>query len=265
MVVFVNGERTATNKTTLKELQISLFASEEVVTILDGYQTDEDCRLKENMEIIFMKKGVFPSKKEWEHMLYARNSKDVQKKISKARVAIIGLGGLGSHIAIELARCGIGELHIVDYDVVEPSNLNRQAYRMSHLGIPKVEALEQEIKQVNPFVKVTAERKKIDETNIEQVLQRDMIICEAVDNPKTKAMIVNEVLTIYPEKWLVAASGMAGYGKSNEIKTKQITGHFYLCGDGISDAGAGNSLMAPRVGICAGHQANKILEIIIEQ
>lgn len=205
------------------------------------------------------------SLEELKHMIYERNSKEVQKKIGLARVAVIGVGGLGSQIAIQLARCGIGELHIIDYDVVEPSNLNRQAYRISHLGISKVQALKQEIKEINPFVKVIADNKKIEEANIKQILQMDNIICEAVDNPKTKAMIVNEVLTMYPEKWLVAASGMAGYGNSNEIKTKQITEHFYLCGDGISEAKDGNGVMAPRVGICASHQANKILEIITEQ
>ena len=77
-------------------------------------------------------------------------------------------------------------------------------------------------------------------------------------------MLVNGILGLFTEKIIVSASGMAGYGDSNSICTKKITDRFYLCGDEISDSSLGQGLMAPRVSICAGHEANLITRLIID-
>ena len=69
--------------------------------------------------------------------MMARHTPNVHKKVKQGKVAIAGLGGLGSNIAVMLARIGVGQLLLVDFDIVEPSNLNRQSYYISHLGIAK--------------------------------------------------------------------------------------------------------------------------------
>ncbi|WP_195268360.1 sulfur carrier protein ThiS adenylyltransferase ThiF [Eubacterium sp. 1001713B170207_170306_E7] len=238
-------------------------ARENRVVILDGYQTEEDLPLHERAVAAVIEKGKLPPEDCLEEQLCARHTPGVYQKVRKARVAVAGLGGLGSSIALSLARTGVGTLHLVDFDVVEPSNLNRQQYRISHLGMPKAEALKQEIAEINPFVRVEAETLRVTEENAPALFKEDPIVCEAFDSPEVKAMLVSTLLSQYPEKALVAASGMAGYGSGNTIRTRRVMGNFYLCGDGETAAQTGCGLMAPRVSICAGHQANMILRLIL--
>lgn len=244
------------------ELQVNPGTS---VLILNGYATTDDFPLHDGDEIFCFEKGSLPPQDAFEQMLCARHTPQVHKKVKHGRVAVAGLGGLGSHIAIMLARTGIGHLHLLDFDVVEPSNLNRQAYRVKHLGMPKACALAEEISETNPFVTVTAENIRLTEENIPELFARDFIICEAFDGPAEKAMLVNTVTAAFPDKYIIAASGMAGYGSSNDIVTRRITDHFYLCGDGSTAARPGQGLMAPRVMICAGHQANLALRLLLQE
>ncbi|MBS6398110.1 MAG: thiamine biosynthesis protein ThiF [Clostridiales bacterium] len=205
-----------------------------------------------------------PTEEELKQALELRHTKEVQEKLGKAKAAVCGLGGLGSHIAFSLARCGIGSLHLIDFDCVDLTNLNRQQYGLRHLGMPKTEALKQQLLEINPYIQIRTDQVRMTEENTEELLKEDRYICEAFDVPEAKAMLTNCVLTCFPEKYLAGASGMAGYGDSNSICTRKILGHYYLCGDGVSDVEACGGLMAPRVMLCAAHQANKILEWIIE-
>ena len=205
-----------------------------------------------------------PSKEEIDAALVLRHTKKIQKKISRARVAVCGLGGLGSHIAFALARCGVGHLHLIDFDCVDLTNLNRQQYSVSQLGHPKAFALKEALLAVNPYLKICAESVRLTEENIPELLKEDTYLCEAFDVPEAKALLTNMVLELFPEKFLVGASGMAGYGNSNGIRTRKVFPHYYLCGDEVSDVEHCGGLMAPRVMLCAAHQANKILELIIE-
>ena len=262
--VIVNGEKTFTYAENLYELKTMMqIKAENMVTIVDGYQTDDNIELQDNQNIIFIEKGKLPPKECMEQMLLARHTPGVHQKLKNARIAIAGLGGLGSNIAVMLARTGVGHLHLVDFDIVEPSNLNRQQYRIAHLGMPKAEALKEEIAEINPFVEVKAENIKITAQNAAKLFHDADIVCEAFDVPEAKAMLVNTMLVEFPEKPIVAASGMAGYESSNSIKTKKVMENFYLCGDEENAAEIGKGLMAPRVSICAGHQANMILRLII--
>ena len=192
-----------------------------------------------------------------------RHSEKIQKKLDKARVAIAGLGGLGSNVAFALARIGVGHLHLIDFDQVDITNLNRQQYFIKHVGMYKTEALAQELKEINPYLHVVTDCVRVSEENLERLFAEEQIICEAFDVPEAKALLVNGIMEKYPDKILVAASGMAGYGNSNEIKTRKSTEHFYLCGDEHTEPKAGMGLMASRVGICAAHEANLITELII--
>ena len=191
-----------------------------------------------------------PSQEEIYAALCQRHGKALQDKLQKAKVAIAGLGGLGSNIAIGLARIGVGQLHLVDFDRVDLTNLNRQHYFIHHLGQYKTEALKKQILEINPYIQVITDCLKITADNVPTLFSDADIICEAFDVPENKAMLVNTVLEQLPDKWLVSSNGMAGYGQSNLIQTKAIMSKFYLCGDNISSNEA-QPLMAPRVAICA--------------
>ena len=203
-----------------------------------------------------------PTQEEIYSALCQRHGKTVQDKLSKAKIAIAGLGGLGSNIAIALSRIGVGHLHLVDFDKVDLTNLNRQHYFIRHLGQYKTDALKEQILEINPYLQVKTDCLKITADQIPSLFREADIICEAFDVPENKAMLVNTVLEQMPDKWLLSGNGMAGYGESNLIQTKKILPKFYLSGDNIS----GNdqqSLMAPRVAICAAHEANMAAELII--
>ena len=187
-----------------------------------------------------------------------------QEKLNNAKVAIAGLGGLGSNIAVALARIGVGHLHLIDFDKVDISNLNRQHYFISHLNKYKTQALAEQLQMINPYLNIVTDCIKVTEDNIFSLFKDEDIICEAFDVPENKAMLVNKVLELFPEKYIISGSGMAGFGHSNEIHTRKGMGKFYICGDEKTALSNENSLMAPRVAICAGHQANLITQLILE-
>ena len=197
-----------------------------------------------------------------EEDLFKRNVKDIAKKLKKAKVCILGLGGLGSNVAVLLARSGIGYLKLIDFDVVEASNLNRQQYRISHIGIKKIEAIKTIIKEINPFVEIDTFDIKVDRENILSVVEDIEIVVEAFDRAETKAMILEELLT-NKNKIVVSASGMAGLGPANEIITRKIKDNFYLIGDNYSDYEEYSGIMSTRVMLCAAHQANIVLRLIL--
>ena len=205
---------------------------------------------------------MIPDKETMQQALIKRHGKELQEKISQASVAVCGLGGLGSNVAIALARAGIGRLHLIDFDKVDISNLNRQQYLITQLDKYKVDAMRENLKEIAPYTEVVCDCIKITEENLKHLFQQDTIICEAFDVPEAKAVLVNGVLEFYPDKKIVSASGMAGLGSSNTIRTRKITDNFYLCGDEISDSNAGLGLISSRVLICAAHEANMILRLI---
>ena len=204
-----------------------------------------------------------PTREEMYRALEERHGAEIQKKLSEASVAVCGLGGLGSNIAVALARAGVGRLYLYDFDKVDISNLNRQQYFPEQLGMPKNEALADTLKRIAPYCDIVSHQVKLSEENIPQLIGDADIICEAFDKAEQKAMLVNFVLENMPEKYLVAGSGMAGFAPSNMIQTKRVTKRFYLCGDEVSDVDDGVGLVASRVLICAGHQAHAVIRIIV--
>ena len=206
-----------------------------------------------------------PSREELQKALLARYTRKEAEKLWKAEVAVAGLGGLGSNVAVFLTRAGVGHLHLIDFDKVDMTNLNRQHYFISHLGMDKTEALKEQLLQINPWLDIETSCEKVTEENIPRLFQNAGIICEAFDRPENKAMLVNGCREFFPEKPLVCASGMGGFGRSNDIVTRQVGRNFYLCGDGTSGIEEGQGLAAPRVALCAAHEANLILELILEK
>ena len=203
------------------------------------------------------------SKEEIYAALNERHSPETQEKLSAGNVAIAGLGGLGSNVAYSLTRIGVGHLHLIDFDVVDVTNLKRQQYFMEHFGIYKTEALKSLLMKINPYIEIKTDCVRVTEENIKELFCDNDIVCEAFDNPDAKALLVNGIMEYFPEKKLVSASGMAGFGSSNSIVTRRITKNFYLCGDRVTAPSYGNGLMAPRVAVCAAHEANMITRLIL--
>jgi sulfur carrier protein ThiS adenylyltransferase len=197
-------------------------------------------------------------------MMFSRHVPKAYGLLELAHVAVAGLGGLGSNIAVMLARLGVGELLLVDHDIVEPSNLNRQHYGLSHLGMKKTDALKSQLEDINCFVNVKTADAFVNENNAVDLFKEYNIVCEAFDNPQSKAMLVSTLLSELPFVNIIAASGMAGVGSSNDIKTIQRIDRLYVCGDETSEPTTnGCGLMSPRVMICAAHQANMVLRLIL--
>lgn len=205
---------------------------------------------------------MIPTKEEMYQALSERHGAELQKKISDARVAVCGLGGLGSNIAIALARAGVGHLHLIDFDRVDITNLNRQQYFVRQLGLLKTDALQETLTDIAPYCDITTNSVKITEDNFVQLLEKEDIICEAFDCSEAKAMLVNGVLERFPEKYLLSSSGMAGFGSANTIVTRHVFQHFYLCGDGMSDVNDGIGLVSSRVLACAAHEAHMVIRIL---
>ncbi len=203
------------------------------------------------------------TKEEFYQALVDRHGIENQKKFDDATVAICGLGGLGSNIAISLARVGVGRLILIDFDTVDVTNLHRQQYKISQVGMPKTDALKENLLEINPFIKIETHQVKLTEESTPSLIKDADVICEAFDKPECKAMLTDIVFTNYPDKYLVSSSGMAGMASSNDIVTRKITSHFFLSGDGVSDVNLGIGLVAPRVMICAGHEAHMVIRILM--
>lgn len=233
------------------------------VVIYNGFPASENVELKNDDTLCFIKKGVKPLEDELEHYMVSRHTPFVYEKLKNSLVAVAGLGGLGSNIAVMLARLGVGKLFLVDFDVVEPSNLNRQSYYISDLGKFKTDAIKSQIENINPYIDVCVQNVKVDENNVCELFFEYDIVCEAFDNAESKAMLVNTLLT-ETDKTVVCGSGMAGFFDANDIKTVKKFDRLYVCGDEINEAKSGSGLMSPRVSVCAGHQANVILQLLLE-
>ena len=208
---------------------------------------------------------LIPTKEEWYSALSERHGEKIQNIFESATVAICGLGGLGSNIAFALARAGIGKLILIDFDSVDITNLHRQQYKANQIGISKTQALRENLLEIAPYVTIETHSVRISENNAEELLEEADIICEAFDDAECKAMLVNLVIERMPIKYLVTASGMAGFGSVNAIQTRRVSKLFYICGDGTSDVQSEGSLVASRVMLCAAHQAHTVLRILTEQ
>ena len=205
---------------------------------------------------------MIPSKTEWMGALIGRHGLDLHKRFSSATIAVCGLGGLGSNIAVALARAGVGKLLLIDFDRVDITNLHRQQYKANQIGLHKADALAENLSEIALYTEITAVTAKITEENFADLLKEADVVCEAFDNAEAKAMLVNGVLEQLPNCYLVAASGMAGMDTPNTIRTRKVMKRFYLCGDETNDVADTIGLVAPRVMLCAAHQAHTVLRIL---
>ena len=180
--------------------------------------------------------------------------------LAKKCVGIAGCGGLGSNAAISLVRAGVGNVILVDFDKVEPSNLNRQHFFKYDIGKYKVEALSEHLKSINPDVKIFKYNQKLIAENVKEILGFSDILIEAFDKAESKKMLINSWCKHFPRKPIICGNGVSGIGKTSELKIIK-TGNIFFCGDGKSDMSIG--LCSARIAIVANMEANIALELLI--
>ncbi len=229
------------------------------VLIYNGASVVENVILVDGDCVNLITRGHIPPAGELEALMMARHTPGVHEKIKGATVGIAGLGGLGSAIAVALARLGVGRLILVDFDIVEPSNLNRQQYFIDQLGLAKSEALEINLKRINPYVTYETHTTRVTPENMDALFDGVDVMVEAFDRADQKAMLLQH----FKGAPLVAASGLAGYGSGETIGVRKMGARIYIVGDLETGAAPGCGLMAPRVGIAAHMQANLVLRILL--
>jgi sulfur carrier protein ThiS adenylyltransferase len=233
------------------------------VLIVNGFPAEPAQSLQEGDRLVLIRRGEVPDAGELDALLTARHTPGVHARVKRATVGIAGVGGLGSAVAIALARTGVGRLIIADFDLVEPSNLNRQQYFLDQLGMPKVYALRDTLARINPHVHVTACHLRLVPGNIAEIFGAVDVLVEAFDRADQKAMLIETFAARFAERPVVSGSGMAGYAPSNSVVTRRYGRNILVCGDGSTAAAPGVGLMAPRVGIAAHHQANAVLRLLL--
>lgn len=233
------------------------------IVIVNGAIISSDVTLVHGDHVHLIRRGEIPSAEEMESLLVSRHTPGVHQAVRSGVVGIGGIGGLGSTIAVALARTGVGRLILADFDVVEPSNLNRQQYAVDHIGMYKADAIREVLRRINPYVAVETHVVRLDADNLDDVFGDVDVMVEAFDSPQAKTMIIGAWRRLRPDTPLVTASGLAGYGSANRIRTRKILRNLYLVGDEETAAGPGVGLMAPRVGVAASHQANAVLQLLL--
>ncbi len=201
---------------------------------------------------------------ESEKQFFSKHDPKILPVIRNSVVGIAGAGGLGSSVAVSLARVGVGTLIIADFDKVEPPDLNRQQYFVDQIGRIKVEALSENLKRINPFSEYKTYNVRISDDNVSEIFGEAEVLVEAFDEAEMKKMLIESWISRFPEKPIVVASGLAGFGKNDIIHIRNV-GNLYICGDEESEVKTGTSPMAPRVSIVANMQANLVLELLLKQ
>lgn len=232
------------------------------VLVLNGHPARPDAPLTDGDALVAFRRGAVPDPDELDALLSARHSPGVAAAVRRGRVGVAGLGGLGSAVAVALVRVGVGSLVLVDQDVVEPTNINRQQYFLDQTGLPKAEALGATLRRIRPSVELELHTVEVTEDNALSLFGGCHVIVEAFDRAEAKVMLIETLQAARPDLPVVAGSGMAGFGPADLIRTRRH-GTLYVCGDGASEARPGEGLMAPRVGVAAHHQANQVLRLLL--
>lgn len=195
-------------------------------------------------------------------MIFARNVPGSTEILAAATVAVAGCGGLGSNAAVALVRAGVGRLILVDHDVVEPSNLNRQHYYQRDVGRKKVEALADHLRAIGPEVKLVLHDVTLTPEDVAVLFPEADLLIEGFDEAESKGWLVEAWCAAFPRRKVVCASGIAGLGKTEALRVRRA-GNIILCGDERSEMSEG--LCAPRVALVANMQANTAIEALVKE
>ncbi len=234
------------------------------VLIRNGFPCGENELLQDGDRVVLIQRGEVPPDDELEALMAARHTPGVHAKLKQGIVGIAGLGGLGSMVAAALARVGVGTLILADFDVVEPSNLNRQQYEIGHIGMPKTRAMVDVLMRINPYLTYRPHQVMLDRSNTPEIFKDVSVLIECFDRADQKAMLIETAREGLPEAYIIGGSGMAGFGDSNRIQTIRAGKKIFISGDRETAAAPGRGLMAPRVGIAACHQANLAVSLLVD-
>lgn len=263
ITVFANERaRRVARGCTARQLRAQVKPQADVV-IYNGHPFEDDVELAEGDRVVFIKRGEVPPAEELEALMAARHGPGVHEKMKRARVGVAGCGGLGSAVAITLARLGIGALRLVDFDIVEPSNLNRQQFFIDQIGRMKTDALAENLKRINPYVRIEAIQTRLGRNNIAATFAGCDAVAECFDDPACKRDMTVAMRREMPGVPLVTVSGIAGTGPAKAIGARKVFENVWLVGDETSETAPGMGLLAPRVAVAAGHQANLIMRILL--
>jgi sulfur carrier protein ThiS adenylyltransferase len=194
--------------------------------------------------------------------IFKRNVPGVRDILLKKTVAAAGCGGLGSNAAVALVRAGIGTLIIADFDIVELSNLNRQYFFIDDVGKKKTDAIAVHLKAINPGLNLVTHFIELTPENVPELFKEADLLIEAFDRAERKAWLIETWCTHFPDRPVICASGLAGYGNTSSLKVKR-SGNIVICGDEESDMSMG--LTSSRVAIAANMQANAAIEILVDE
>lgn len=187
---------------------------------------------------------------------------DAQRSIlEKAKIGVAGLGGLGSNVLAHLVRAGIRKFVAADFDVVSASNLNRQFFFADQVGQKKTEALAENLRRIDPELELDFRDLRLTEENTPEVFAGCDVVVEAFDKADAKTMLIGALAG--SETPVVAASGLAGFGKSNDIRVRKAGKNLYLVGDLVSGISSELAPASPRVGIAAAMEANTVVAILL--
>ena len=182
-------------------------------------------------------------------------------RIEAARVGVAGAGGLGSNCLAHLVRCGVRRFVIADFDTVSESNLNRQFFFADQLGMPKVEAVAANLRRINPALELELYPERVTAANAVRRFGNCDVTVEAFDDPGAKTMLIRALLPL--GRPVVAASGIAGWGRSNAMRVQRIGKQLYMAGDRATGISEETPPYSPRVGIAAAQQANTVMALIL--
>ncbi len=180
-------------------------------------------------------------------------------RLTSVTVGVAGAGGLGSNCAMLLARSGVRRMVLADFDVVEPSNLNRQFYFPADVGKPKVEALAENLARINPNLSLTLAHERLDADGVAEIFKDCPIVVEALDKAEYKAILCNRLMQT--SAFVVGASGIGGAG--GPPMQKRRLGRFICVGDFSTECDITTPPLAPRVMQAAALQADSVLELIL--
>ena len=188
---------------------------------------------------------------------------ELRDRLHASSVSIVGCGGLGSNVAAMLLRSGVRRLTLIDFDVVDASNLNRQLFFRDQIGRLKTEALAETLRRIDPEADLTLHSLRATSDNLVGLVRGADVVIEAVDRADTKAMVVNTCMESLPDVPLVTASGLAGSASANDVATERPCDNLYLVGDLTSDVTAGHPLLASRVMVAAAHEAHAAIRRLL--
>ena len=187
---------------------------------------------------------------------------DAQRTVlEKAKIGVAGLGGLGSNVISHLVRAGIRRFVAADFDVVSASNLNRQFFFADQVGKKKTEALAENLRRIDPDLELDFRDLRLTEENTQDLFADCDVVVEAFDKADAKTMLIGALGDSGIP--VVAASGLAGFGKSNDIRVRKAGKNLYLVGDLVSGISSELAPASPRVGIAAAMEANTVVAILL--